>query len=91
MWVAIDCRSKNWVAVLKSLGSTAIRNVDQAPEQPRSEGLETNFCCNRKTNPGHPAHSHSHYFLSISLFLLECNSEIIIHYHAIVRFLMEQV
>jgi hypothetical protein len=22
MWVAIDCRSKNWVAVLKSLGST---------------------------------------------------------------------
>jgi hypothetical protein len=24
MWVAIDCRSKNWVAVLKSVGSTAI-------------------------------------------------------------------
>jgi hypothetical protein len=24
MWVAIDCRSKNWVAVLKSLGSTAL-------------------------------------------------------------------
>jgi hypothetical protein len=22
MWVAIDCRSKNWVAVLKSLEST---------------------------------------------------------------------
>jgi hypothetical protein len=22
MWVAIDCHSKNWVAVLKSLGST---------------------------------------------------------------------
>jgi hypothetical protein len=22
MWVAIDCRSKNWDAVLKSLGST---------------------------------------------------------------------
>jgi hypothetical protein len=25
LWVAIDCRSKNWVAVLKSLGSTDIR------------------------------------------------------------------
>jgi hypothetical protein len=24
MWVAIDCRSKNWVAVLKGLGSTAL-------------------------------------------------------------------
>jgi hypothetical protein len=24
MWVAIDCRSENWVAVLKSLGSTAM-------------------------------------------------------------------
>jgi hypothetical protein len=24
MWVAIDCRSKNWVAVLTSLGSTAL-------------------------------------------------------------------
>jgi hypothetical protein len=24
MWVAIDCRSKNWVAVLKSLGSTGL-------------------------------------------------------------------
>jgi hypothetical protein len=24
MWVAIDCRSKNWVAVLKSLGSTVL-------------------------------------------------------------------
>jgi hypothetical protein len=23
-WVAIDCRSKNWVAVLKSLGSTGV-------------------------------------------------------------------
>jgi hypothetical protein len=25
MWVAIDCRSKNWVAVLKSLGSIILR------------------------------------------------------------------
>jgi hypothetical protein len=24
MWVAIDCRSKKWVTVLKRLGSTAI-------------------------------------------------------------------
>jgi hypothetical protein len=24
MWVAIDCRSKNWVAVLKSFGSTVV-------------------------------------------------------------------
>jgi hypothetical protein len=24
MWVATDCHSKNWVAVLKRLGSTAI-------------------------------------------------------------------
>jgi hypothetical protein len=24
MWVAIDCRSKNWVAVLKRLGSTGL-------------------------------------------------------------------
>jgi hypothetical protein len=23
MWVAIDCRSKNWVAALKRFGSTA--------------------------------------------------------------------
>jgi hypothetical protein len=24
MWVSIDCRSKNWVAVLKRLGSAAL-------------------------------------------------------------------
>jgi hypothetical protein len=24
MWVAIDCRSKNWIAVLNILGSTGI-------------------------------------------------------------------
>jgi hypothetical protein len=27
-WVAIDCCSKNWVAVLKSLGSTGLFNND---------------------------------------------------------------
>jgi hypothetical protein len=26
MWVAIDCRYKNWVAMLKSLGSTVLDN-----------------------------------------------------------------
>jgi hypothetical protein len=26
MWVTIDCRSKSWDAVLKSLGSTDIQN-----------------------------------------------------------------
>jgi hypothetical protein len=24
MWVAVDCRSKNWVAVLKRLGRTVL-------------------------------------------------------------------
>jgi hypothetical protein len=28
MWVAIDCRSKNWVAALKSLGSTDLTPWD---------------------------------------------------------------
>jgi hypothetical protein len=27
MWVAIDCRSRNWVAVLKSLGGTDLDNT----------------------------------------------------------------
>jgi hypothetical protein len=27
MWVAIDCRSKNWVAVLKSSGSTDLAHA----------------------------------------------------------------
>jgi hypothetical protein len=27
MWVAIDCRSKNWVAVLKGLGSSALFHI----------------------------------------------------------------
>jgi hypothetical protein len=35
MWVAIDYRPKNWVAVLKSLGSTAVEgNVLKAHFKP---------------------------------------------------------
>jgi hypothetical protein len=30
MWVAIDCRSKNWVAALKGLGTTALGDSDIA-------------------------------------------------------------
>jgi hypothetical protein len=31
MWVATDCRSKNWVAVLKSLGSTGLEDFMPIP------------------------------------------------------------
>jgi hypothetical protein len=38
MWVAIDCRSKNWVAVLKSLGST---DLEHHPNPTRSRRIKT--------------------------------------------------
>jgi hypothetical protein len=40
VWVAVDCRSKNWVAVLKSLGSTGLEPYHYASLFARRYGID---------------------------------------------------
>jgi hypothetical protein len=48
MWVAIDCRSKNWATVLKCMGSTALADIFRLVSHlhfPLDRSLQTTATC----------------------------------------------